>query len=226
MDSLESLSYFCLEPKYSYRTANYCAFLSQLLDISNAKARPGYKIHLILFTTFFHHTHEGQLYLQSWSKSLPTIAVLNAIVYFKIFKRLCLVIFLAPVASIVRNIRKDFSLKSISQTCCTWLFFFETKKLLIGEEFGFRQVHRLIELIITKYHVPRFLDVAKAFDKVWNNGLSFHAPPYDTSRLSRVHHSRVPANHMFRCRIEGCRRVAPPCWSPTRLHSLSSSIRL
>ncbi|RXF69280.1 reverse transcriptase family protein, partial [Desulfovibrio sp. DS-1] len=63
-----------------------------------------------------------------------------------------------------------------------------SKHLLPDEQFGFRarhscvqQVHRITEHILSHFaHRPRpigtaalFLDVAKAFDKVWHNGLSY-----------------------------------------------------
>ena len=94
----------------------------------------------------------------------------------------------------------------------------EAKQLFINEQFGFRshhssihQVHRLTEHI-AKYNVRRsirsdtaaiFLDIAKAFDKVWHNGLLFKlrrmALPDSLVHIIREYLS----NRTFRYRLEG-----------------------
>ncbi|CAH2037194.1 unnamed protein product, partial [Iphiclides podalirius] len=91
----------------------------------------------------------------------------------------------------------------------------DTKGLPIPEQFGFRakhscthQVHRITEHILTKRQRglntgALFLDVAKAFDKVWHNGLVYKLYGYGVSdRLVCIIRDFL-SNRTFRYRVEG-----------------------
>lgn len=92
-----------------------------------------------------------------------------------------------------------------------------SNNLLIDEQFGFRashscveQVHRLTEHILDGLNRPKpmstgalFFDVAKAFDKVWHNGLIYKLYQLKVPD-SLVHILRdFLSNRTFRYRVEG-----------------------
>ncbi|XP_045533955.1 uncharacterized protein LOC106720251 [Papilio machaon] len=100
--------------------------------------------------------------------------------------------------------------------------FMDTKGMPIAEQFGFRakhsctnQVHRITEHILVKRQRGLstgaiFLDVAKAFDKVWHNGLIYklyeHGVP---DRLVCIIRDFL-SNRTFRYRVEGvCSQLHP-----------------
>ncbi|CAH2108991.1 unnamed protein product [Euphydryas editha] len=91
------------------------------------------------------------------------------------------------------------------------------KPPLINEQFGFRtnhssvhQVHRITEHILRGFAISRsrttgavFFDIAKAFDKVWHNGLVFKLYQYGLpDRLVRIIRDYL-SNRTFRYRVEG-----------------------
>lgn len=95
--------------------------------------------------------------------------------------------------------------------------FSDSHNLLPNEQFGFRakhscthQVHRIVEHISTEFdrntHKPTgavFLDVAKAFDKVWHNGLIYKLYKLGVpDRLVRIVRDFL-SNRRFRYRVEG-----------------------
>ncbi|XP_052744245.1 probable RNA-directed DNA polymerase from transposon BS [Bicyclus anynana] len=94
----------------------------------------------------------------------------------------------------------------------------DEKQLLIKQQFGFRckhscvhQVHRLTKHILTgfnTFHNPiatgaLFFDVAKAFDRVWHEGLIFKLNRFGVpNKMVRLLHSFL-SNRTFRYRIDG-----------------------
>ncbi|KPJ02068.1 RNA-directed DNA polymerase from mobile element jockey, partial [Papilio xuthus] len=93
--------------------------------------------------------------------------------------------------------------------------FMDTKGMPIAEQFGFRakhscthQVHRITEHILAKRQRglntgALFLDVAKAFDKVWHNGLIYKLYEYGVpDRLVCIIRDFL-SDRTFRYRVEG-----------------------
>lgn len=97
------------------------------------------------------------------------------------------------------------------------LDYVNTNHIIPDEQFGFRarhscvqQVHRLTEHILSRFHQARpmptgclFFDVAKAFDKVWHNGLIYKL--YSLGVPDRLVHiiRDYLSNRTFRYRVEG-----------------------
>lgn len=97
-----------------------------------------------------------------------------------------------------------------------WSYVYELK-LLPDEQFGFRarhscpqQVLRITEHVLSKFHHTWpadtgaiFLDVAKAFDKVWHNGLIYKLSKFGVpDRLVLILRDFL-LNRSFRYRVEG-----------------------
>ncbi|KAA5582515.1 reverse transcriptase family protein, partial [Acinetobacter baumannii] len=97
--------------------------------------------------------------------------------------------------------------------------FVTANKILIDEQFGFRskhscvqQVHRLTEHILIglnrRKQIPTgalFFDIAKAFDKVWHNGLIYKLYNMGVpDRLVLIIRDFL-SNRSFRYRVEGTR---------------------
>lgn len=93
--------------------------------------------------------------------------------------------------------------------------FVELRGLLIDEQFGFRpkhsavhQVHRITEHVLSNFQTGRhtgalFFDVAKAFDKVWHNGLIYKLHQMEVPD-SLVHILRdYLSNRSLRVRVHG-----------------------
>lgn len=85
------------------------------------------------------------------------------------------------------------------------------KDIIPPEQFGFRaklhQVHRLTEFLLTRAKLmpltANFIDIAKAFDKIWNNGLiSKLLKAGVPNRLVHIIREYL-SNHSFRYRVEG-----------------------
>ncbi|MBL2440209.1 reverse transcriptase family protein, partial [Klebsiella pneumoniae] len=97
--------------------------------------------------------------------------------------------------------------------------FVSSKGILIDEQFGFRtnhscvqQVHRLTEHILVGLNRPKplytgalFFDVAKAFDKVWHNGLIFKLFNMGVPDSLVLIIRDFLSNRSFRYRVEGTR---------------------
>lgn len=96
--------------------------------------------------------------------------------------------------------------------------------LIPNEQFGFRaqhscvnQVHRITEYILDGFHRKRpkgtaalFFDIAKAFDKVWHNGLIFKLFTLGIpDRLVLILHSFL-LHRYFQFRVEGSRSSLHP----------------
>ncbi|TLO84139.1 hypothetical protein FEG28_18965, partial [Acinetobacter baumannii] len=102
--------------------------------------------------------------------------------------------------------------------------FVSSKGILIDEQFGFRtnhscvqQVHRLTEHILVGLNRPKplytgalFFDVAKAFDKVWHNGLIFKLFNMGVPDSLVLIIRDFLSNRSFRYRVEGTRSSPRP----------------